>query len=239
LTITGRMRQRILDKGVDGERCWLLPNWADTDFIRPLPRDNEFRTALGATPDDVVIMYAGNMGAKQGLDLVLDAACALRARRNLRFVMVGHGADQPRLVRKASDLRLDNVRFLPLQALEILPQMLAAADVHLVVQKREAADLVMPSKLNNIMAAGRPALATADSHTTLYRVLTEHGAGLVTPPGDSEQFTSALVRLAEDAALRKQLATGARAYAEEHLDKQALLEDFESRLVQLADANRP
>ena len=108
--ISEKMRWRIVEKGVPGDRVSMLPNWADTAFVRPSQHDNEVRREFGAGPDDVVVLYAGNMGEKQGLELVLDAADRLRERVKIRFAMVGAGAAQERLKRIAEERRLHNRR---------------------------------------------------------------------------------------------------------------------------------
>jgi len=233
-TITEAMRRRIIAKGVPEERTWLLPNWADIAFIRPMPRNNVFREELRIGDDQILFMYAGNMGEKQGLELVLQAADHLRYHHQLRFVLVGDGVAKRRLEQMAAEMKLTNVTFLPVQPNERLPEMLAAADVHLVVQKKEAADLVMPSKLTNILAAGRPVVATADPGTALYDLLTNYQAGIVTPSGHLEEFIDALKSLAESPALREQMGRNARLYAERYLDKERILTDFEEKLIYLA-----
>jgi len=232
-TITEAMRRRIIEKGIPEKRTWLLPNWSDISFVRPLPHDNNFRRDVGIKDDQVLVMYAGNMGEKQGLELVIQAADSLRGNQRVEFFLVGSGAARTRLEQLASDLNLPNLQFLPVQPIERLPEMLAAADIHLVVQRREAADLVMPSKLTNILAAGRPSIATADEGTALHQVLTEHKAGIVTPPGNVSSLTDAIARMSIDPELRSELGRNARSYAERYLDKERILLEFEQRLLQL------
>lgn len=237
-TITDAMRKQITKRGVPEQNTWLFPNWSDISFVRPLARENNFRRELGIRNDEVLVIYAGNMGEKQGLELVLHAARRLKDEVHIKFALIGSGAARSRLERLAKELRLSNVMFLPVQPLERLPEMLAAADIHLVVQRREAADLVMPSKLTNILAAGRPSVATADPGTALYEVLTEHNTGLVTPPGNVEAFAHAIKRLSDDFELRNKMGQNARAYAERSLDKEKILSTFEKNLIELVKETR-
>lgn len=232
-TITEAMRARIVEKGAARERTWLFPNWSDIATIRPGPRDNAWRRALALADNAVLVLYAGNMGEKQGLDAVLDVAAACRDDPRLAFVMVGAGGARPRLEQRAGELGLPNLRFLPVQPLAALPEMLAAGDIHLVVQKRDAADLVMPSKLTNILAAGRACVATADPDTALHSAVVDGGAGLAVAPGDHAALTEAVRRLAADPALRESCGQRARAYAERFLDRDRILLDFEQNLISL------
>jgi colanic acid biosynthesis glycosyl transferase WcaI len=112
--------------------------------------------------------------------------------------------------------------------------MLAAGDIHLVVQRRDAADLVMPSKLTNILAAGRACVATADPGTALHEVVHGHATGVAVPPGDDEALAAAVRKLANDAARREACGRRAREYAEHQLDKDRILLDFETQLKTLS-----
>lgn len=232
-TITEAMRQRVIAKGAADERAWLFPNWADIVSVRPAERDNAFRAELGFGPETLLVLYAGNIGEKQGLESVLEAADRLSDLKNIQFLMVGSGAARTRLEQRAQVLGLDNLRFLPVQPLEKLPALLAAGDIHLVVQRRDAADLVMPSKLTNILAAGRPCVATTEPGTALAEVIEGHGTGLVTPPEDSAALSEAIAVLAADVALRARYGEAARDYAERCLDRDSILSEFETHLSTL------
>lgn len=234
-TITETMRRRVVEKGVSPERAVVFPNWSDIRFVRPLEPGSAVRREFGAGPGETLVMYAGNMGEKQGLEVMLEAAGRLRGRGEIKFALVGAGAARERLERAAAERGLDNVRFFPLQPSERLPEVLAAGDIHLVVQRRGAADLVMPSKLTNILAAGRPAVATADPGTELYRVLTERGCGIATTPESVQELAGAIEELAGDAEERRRLGHNARGYAEEHLEKERILGRFETELKMLVE----
>jgi len=231
-TISEAMRRRLVEKGVPEERTFLMPNWADLGRVRPARPDEEVRRVLGASPGDVLVLYTGSMGEKQGLGLVLDAA--QRLRPEVRFALVGAGPARAALEKAARERGLRNVRFCDVWPEEDLPRLLAAGDIHLVVQRREAADLVMPSKLANILAAGRPAVATAAPGTELHRVVAGGGCGLVVPPEDAAALARGIADLAGDAALRERLGAAARRYAEERLDREGILSRFEAELARLA-----
>ena len=149
------------------------------------------------------------------------------------FVIVGNGSDRERLEARAAELGLPRLHFLDLQPRARLGEMLGTADIHLVIQKREAADLVMPSKLTNILAAGRPAIATAEQGTALWDALEDGGCGVCTPPGVSAALAKALSKLGTDAGERDAKGLKARQYAEENLDQDAILHAFEQKLFTL------
>lgn len=229
-SITEAMCRRAIAKGAHPDRTWLLPNWADVRGLLPGPTDNAFRRALNLPPDSFLAVYAGAMGAKQGLDLVIDAAIRLRDDPRFQFLMVGAGPEWKRLKDRADREGLTSITFLPVQPLEQLGDLLRAADVHLVIQKAEAADLVMPSKLTNILSVGRPAIATAGEGTALWDVLEGASAGMVVPPDDLERLVTAMRRLTDAPELRAAMGLAARGYAERFLDADVILAAFESDL---------
>ena len=228
-TISRSMAARLAAKGVEPSRLRVLPNWADLEMVRPGPRRNALRRELGLT-SEIVVLYAGNLGEKQGLEVILAAAALTRSKPSIRYLLAGEGAARDRIKLRAQDLGLDNVTFLPLQLNSRLPLLLAAADLHLVVQRREAADLVMPSKLTNIMAAGRPFIATAARATELGRVTTESRAGLLVPPEDGRALAQAVLALAQDPGVRKEMGIRARRYAEAFWDRERILGQWEELL---------
>ena len=228
-TISRSMAARLAAKGVPPARLQVLPNWADLDKVRPGPRLNALRRELGLT-SETVVLYAGNLGEKQGLEVILEAAALTRGKPSIRYLVAGEGAARDRIKLRAQDLGLDNLTFLPLQSNSRLPLLLAAADLHLVVQRQKAADLVMPSKLTNIMAAGRPFIATAGEATELARVTTESRAGLVVPPEDGRALAQAVLGLAGDPGARKKMGVLARRYAEAFWDRERILRQWEELL---------
>jgi colanic acid biosynthesis glycosyl transferase WcaI len=169
-----------------------------------------------------VALYAGNLGAKQGLELLIDAARRLRRVPKLAFVIAGTGAARESL--EAMGRELSNLYWLPLQPAERLNDLLNLADIHLLPQRADAADLVMPSKLTGMLASGRPVIATAHPGTQLSRVVS--GCGVVVPPGDGAALAAAVARLAGDAEQRRVLGAAARGYAEQYLARGVVMSDF-------------
>jgi colanic acid biosynthesis glycosyl transferase WcaI len=181
ITISGQMRQRLIAKGVETHRIGLVRNWVDPTKIKPLDGPNGFRRELGLQESDFIVLYAGNVGAKQALDVVLDAARQLTDISQVHFVIAGDGPEKQRLMFGSADL--STVHFLPLQPEQRLCELLNLADLHVLPQLSGAADLVLPSKLGGMLASGKPVLATADAGTELFEVL--RGTAILVPAGDS------------------------------------------------------
>ncbi|HTP40151.1 MAG TPA: VPLPA-CTERM-specific exosortase XrtD [Steroidobacteraceae bacterium] len=220
-SICTRMVDRLAAKGVPAGRLCSLPNWVDARSIQPLPRQNALRAELGLPADQFVLLYSGNMGEKQGLELLVEAARQLRHDDSVVFLMCGDGAARARIQSQAQAQRLANMRFLPLQPRERLAELLSLADLHLLPQRADVEDLVLPSKLTAIMASARPVVATASADSELARVA-GHG-GLVVPPGDAGAFVHAIRRLLRDAAARQEFGAAARSFAVARWDRQTIL----------------
>ncbi len=189
----------------------VIPNFVDTDRVRPAPRDTQYREEYGLG-DATVVLYAGNVGLSQSLDLVLDAARRHRHRDDVVFVINGGGSALDGLRRRAAEL--DNVRFVPMQPRERLPEVLATGDIHLVPLKRGLARSSVPSKLYSILAAGRPVLASVDPGTEVATTVERSGAGLAVPPEDPDAFCEALDELLADPARRERLGASGRRFVE-------------------------
>ena len=231
-TISEKMVERALAKTDGRGHCVLFPNWVDTEAIYPLQQPSPYRADLSVPDDAIVLLYSGSMGAKQGLELILDAARELQADPRYQFVMAGSGSAYRRLKQQAADLT--NMRWLPLQPSEQLNAFLNLADIHLLPQKEDAADLVMPSKLTGMLASGRPIIATARPGTQVARVVEE--AGLVAEPGSVAGVLAAIRQLGNDEAERSRLGSAARRYAVDVLERERVLRGFEDELNNLLAA---
>jgi putative colanic acid biosynthesis glycosyltransferase WcaI len=226
--ISDRMVERLSSKGVEALKSVLFPNWVDTSEICPLATPNQFRRELGISENAIVALYAGNLGRKQGLSLLIEASRKLVHRRDITIVVCGEGPYRETLVEMAANAR--NVMFIPLQPASRLNELLNMADIHLLPQLAGAADLVMPSKLTGIMASGRAVLATANEGTQLAEVLV--GSGVCTPPGDVAAFAAGIAHLADNPEFRLRLGGEARKYAVIHFNRDQILTRFEMSLME-------
>jgi colanic acid biosynthesis glycosyl transferase WcaI len=230
-SISSKMVERLEQKGVRQEKLGLLPNWIHVDDVRPESSQTSYRANWGLG-DRVVALYSGSMGEKQGMEILMEAAAALQSNDSIRLVICSDGPAYQRL--KMQYNHLVNVVWNGLVPREHLNELLNTADIHLLPQRGDAADLVMPSKLTGMFAGGRPVVATAQPGTQLADVVARRG--LVVLPGNAQALASAIERLARDKALREQLGEAARQYALEHLNGTVILSQFEQRLQQLVKA---
>jgi colanic acid biosynthesis glycosyl transferase WcaI len=220
-TISGRMIERLLTKGVVRERTRYFPNWANIPRTRHGYAKANYRAQLGIPSDAVVALFSGSLGGKQGLMVIPEAASLLRSRQNIVFVVCGDGLMKPDLEASVSGLRLPNVRFLPLQPSERLSELLGMADIHLLPQSPDAADLVLPSKLSGMLASGRPVIATSRAGTEISEIVAQ--CGLVVAPQDSAALARAISNLADDGTMRAELGRRAREFAESNFERDAVL----------------
>jgi len=218
-SISSRMVERLLSKGVKPERTRYFPNWVDIGHIKPAPENNNYRSQLGIASNAVVVLFSGSLGGKQGLMLIPEVAKHLSSREDVQFVVCGDGVMKPHLEAAASKLK--NLHLLPLQPFERLGELLCMADVQLLPQSSGAEDLVLPSKLSGMLASGRPVIATCREGTELHSVVSK--CGIVVAPGNSLAVAEAIVRLADESAMRLDLGRRARAYAEANFERDAVL----------------
>lgn len=228
-SISPAMVERALRKDAPPPRTLLLPNWASLREIQ-CADGQALRQELGIAPDTVLALYSGNMGAKQGLELLAEAATRLRGHRGLCFLLCGEGSGRATL--EAACRGLEQVRFLPLQPASRFTALLAAADIHLLPQHAGAADLVMPSKLTGMLASARPVVTTAVPGSSLADVVAQ--CGVVVPPGDGAAFAAAIAGLAAAPAQRTALGLAGRAWAGRYLDRDVVLGQLERALLALA-----
>jgi colanic acid biosynthesis glycosyl transferase WcaI len=227
-SISISMVEQLAGKAGDDQNLILFPNWVDTSHVVAMSGHSGFRQQWQIPESARVILYSGNLGEKQGLEILLEAAAAFAGDPDVLFVIVGSGAMRDRLAAMAESAKLKNIRFYPLQPYDRLPDLLALADIHLVLQKRGAADLVMPSKLAAILAAGGHALITADQDTELGRLCAENpGIGYICEPENPRRFIELLTEMLSNPAISsRQPNAVARGYAVRHLEKESVLGAF-------------
>ena len=217
-TISPQMCAKLIEKGVARERVFEMRNWSDARFAADPAGAEAIRRDWGLS-GKVVALYSGNIARKQGIEILVEAAHLLRTRDDIALVICGEGPNRAELERLAAGL--GNVQLHDLQPAERMGAMLTMADLHLLPQIAGAADLVLPSKLTNMLASGRPVVATTEPGTGLYTEV--DGCGVVTAPGDAAALARAITALADDPAKRSYLGKAAAIRAVERWSKPAII----------------
>jgi len=225
--------RNLIEKGVPLEKIIILPDYVDLDFMRLLERNNEFRRRYGITSEQFLVMYSGSVALKQGLHTFVEAAARLQEHKDVLFCLIGEGPYLNDLKSLAGTLGVNNVRFLPLQPREQLPEQLAAADLLVITQKRSVTDVVFPGKLLYYMAAGRPILAAVSTDSETGRFVNQNSVGVVVPPEDPQAFAEAVLHLRQSSTA-VQLGANGRRVAEEQFDRRIVLRRFAEHLEALA-----
>jgi colanic acid biosynthesis glycosyl transferase WcaI len=227
-TISPQMIAKLLEKGVAKQCLYEFRNWANIAKISPMPRPSPLRAELGIT-SDYVVLYSGNLANKQGLEIIPEIAAHLAHRSDITFAICGDGPVKQTLITLSKPHR--SIRFFPLQPVEKLSALLAMADVHLLPQIAGAADLMLPSKLTNMLASGRPILATALQGTALADEVGD--AGIIVAPGDAAAAAAGIEMLLDNTAQAGVMGKNARARARANWDSTAILARFEAEICAL------
>ena len=231
--------QKLIDRGIPASRIAHLPIWLDMDEVRPAERTKEICHLLEVSPKNKVLLHYGNMGEKQALRTVIDAAGLLADRfADLRVVFVGAGPQRDALELQARREGYENVRFIGLQPKERTPEILAAADIALLNQHAGVLDSVVPQKLVAYMAAGRPVLAAASPDSGAAGVVRDSGCGIVVAPGDPKALADGVGRLLAAPDRLADLGKKGREYAEVHYDSKIVLKRWENLLTEVGGPGR-
>lgn len=223
--ISDGFRSNLLTKGVPQEKISVIPNFIDTDFLAPQPRQNAFSASHGLD-GKFVVLFAGNMGFSQGLEIVIDAAAQLEGIPEIQFLMVGNGAGREAAEKHLEKRGLGNVQFLPFQPHEDLPNMYGSADVCLIPLRRGFTMESVPCKLFSIMAAGKPAIAAVDNGSETWSLLQRAKCGLCVEPEDATSLADAILQYYRDAEARGEAGRHAREYVESEFRASVVAERY-------------
>jgi colanic acid biosynthesis glycosyl transferase WcaI len=202
-------------------RLHVIPNFVDTVAITPQDRMTNYRSELGIG-DQLVVMYAGNVGFSQSLNLVVEAAARFS---EVAFVVNGDGAARKKLQEDCAELA--NVYFGDYQPIERLSEVLATGDIHLVPLRTGLAAVSVPSKSYSILAAGRPMLAAIDLNTEIPNMLQQSGAGIAVEPDNAPAFIEALGRLVNNRDQLSEMGANGRKWVETHASPASVAARYE------------
>lgn len=218
------MKKKFLSKGLSSRQIVRTCDWVDLKFIRAAAQKNSFSEKYQVA-DKFVVLYAGNFGRTQNFEDILDTAETLRPHPEIIFLLVGEGAVKEWIIRQCLFRELTNVRVAPFESRSRLPEVLAAADVSVILLRKGMAGLSMPSKVYSILASARPILACVEEESDIARITREAQAGFVIPPGNPKEFVKAIIALLQNPDLKRRLGENARRFAEARdFQAQALLD---------------
>lgn len=225
---------KLVEHGIAEEKIVYIPNWVDTKFIRPLPKtDNYFRNQY-QIQDKFVVLYSGNIALTQGLETVIKAATLLEYIPEIVFVIAGETQALQALENLRQDYQAKNVLLVPLEPREKLPEMLAAANVGLVVQKREVTAFNLPSKIPVLLASGCAIVGSVPDTGTAKEAILNSGGGIVVPPEDAESLANAIVDLYKNPEQVQTLGQQGRKYAEDYFSIEQALNEYEQLFTEVA-----
>jgi glycosyltransferase involved in cell wall biosynthesis len=195
ITLSESMKQAV-SKYIDPAKVAIIPNWADTEYVRPVEKSSNGFMSSHGLDGKFVVMYSGNMGLTHDLESLLGAANILAAETNIRFVLIGEGGKRKKLEALKLQMQLDNVIFLPYQDAKDFPLAMAAADVGIITLGTGAEGISVPSKTYVNMAAGLAIIAISPAHSELNRIVDHFAMGYVVMPGEPERIAAHVRSLA-------------------------------------------
>lgn len=235
--IAWRMRERLLEKGVPGDKVQMIPNFVDVSELTPLSKVNDFSVKYSLN-DKFVVSYAGNLGPAQGLEYFIDAACLLRDEESIRFLIMGDGILSEVLKQRIRQFDLPSFLFLPYQPYSLMAQAYAASDLCLVPQAPETGFEAVPSKVYRIMACARSVLAVTDSSSDLARLIVDAGCGAVVQPGSAEAIADVIRQASINPETWKNMGLKGREHVVHHYSRNTVSNQYHElveRLVRKSD----
>lgn len=223
--------ENLVKKGVSRSKIRCIPNWVDVNFIRPLPKVNNLWKKAHKLDDKFVVLYSGNIALTQGLETVVEAAARLRDQPEIVFAIAGESQALERLEKYCQTCGADNVVLLPLQPREQLPQMLAGADIGLIVQKSNVISFNMPSKIPLLLASGRAIIGSVPASGTAAKAIRKSGGGIVVKPESPEALAAAVMDLYNNPVKTEMLGKKGREFAVERYSFEQALDEYEQLFV--------
>lgn len=224
--VSPAFKSHLMDRySVLSHKISVVPNGVETQLFSPRPPDATIRSSFGGA-DKFVISYIGTLGLAHGLDTLLGAAEKIqKISPDILFLLLGEGADRERVLSLAQSRGLANLRFVPQQPRERIPDYIAASDVCLVMLKAsEVFETVIPTKMLEFMACARPVILTARGQAE--EILASAGAGLAIPPGNDDALCDAVLAMQRTPALREEMGRNGRAYIMRHLSRQSTAQTY-------------
>lgn len=196
IVISEDFKRNIIAKGVPEEKIEVIYNWVDTEKVKPIGRkDNKLFDEYNLNRNDFIVLYAGNFGAAQGVQVIVDAAALLKDKKNIKFVLFGGGAEYEKIKEYAETLGLDNIIINPLLPSDRVSEVYSLGDVNLITCKKGFGDCAFPSKTWSIMACNSYVLASYDTNSELAEIINKSNCGQVVEPENPKALAEAILSM--------------------------------------------
>lgn len=232
--ISDEFKANLIAKGVPADKVEVIPNFTDTDFIKPMEKANAFSLANGLA-DKFTVLYAGNVGLSQGLEVILDAAEQLKDHTEIVFTIVGEGSSRDELIAEAGRRGLQNIKLLPFQPESDVPMVYATADVALIPLRHGITENSVPCKTYSIMAAAKPYIAGVDEGSTVWKLTDQVGCGVCVEPESGRALAEAILKLQADADARTRMGVKGRQFVERNFAREIITDRYRSSLESLVE----
>jgi len=221
IVISKDIRQNIIKKGVPESKITVIRNWIDTQDVKPISKENNsLRVELGLDEDIFYVVYAGNLGKAQGVEVLIDAAAQMKSDKSIRFLIFGNGVEEDALKKKIDALGIDNVKIYPLQPASRVSEVYSLGDVCIVTCKKGYGQNAFPSKVVSIMATATPVIVAFDKESELCQVLEEYQFGLYSEPENATSLSESIQYLKGHREESEKMGRNGRMLVEQQFSKE-------------------
>ncbi len=239
ITVSDDMEENIRRKGVPLEKIKVVRNWIDTDKVFPIEREkNLIFDKLGITREKFLVVYAGNIGKVQGIDVIVRAAEKLKENVDIQFIIIGNGSEEEEIKNMILKKELNNIAMFPLLESEWVSQVYSMADVCIISCKPGTGGSGMPSKTWTIMAAGTPIIASFDKGSEMEKIITEANCGICTEAGNENTLVEAIENMFFNKKDMEVMSCNAREYAVQHVSKEKAVQMYINCINDLLEKGR-
>lgn len=227
IVISQDFKRNIMEKGVPDEKIEVIYNWIDSNSVQPIEREQNFLfEEFGLDRDRFYVVYAGNLGAAQNIDIIIESALSTLGNKYIMYLLFGKEDQLGHFREIVEKNNLSNMKLFPIQPLERVSYVYSLGDVSIVSCKAGFGSIGMPSKFATIMSSGRAVLASFDKDTELQNIIESHRVGLFTPAGDATAFKEAILYLSEHPELCKEYGRNGRQFILENLTKEVSTQKY-------------
>lgn len=239
IVISDDFKKNIMAKGVPEEKIVVVYNWVDENAVVPVAKeDNPLYDELGINREKFSVVYAGNFGHAQNIDVTIAAAERLKDVEDIQFLMFGTGGLVEDYKKIAQEKGLKNMFFFPLQPVEKVSQVYSLGNLGVVACKKDLGKGAFPSKTWSIMSAGTPVIANYDEDTDLERLVKENGLGVFSAADDSEQMAQRIMDMYNNRELCAEYGRNARQYILDNVSKEKSTQKYVDVIKEVVEENR-